>query len=94
MGRSKAHDRPVWPAASRNLNRSFVASALPKPAYWRIVQSRPRYISVDAAGVGRRAGAAELRVRDPAGEVLGRVHGPDVDAGIGAAHVVSHGPEG
>jgi hypothetical protein len=28
----------------RNLKRSFVASAVPNPAYWRIVQSRPRYI--------------------------------------------------
>ena len=26
------------------MNRSFVDSAEPKPAYWRIVQSFPRYI--------------------------------------------------
>ena len=44
VGRSKAHDSPVWPAPSRNLNRSLVVSADPKPAYCRIVQSRPRYI--------------------------------------------------
>ena len=44
VGRSKAHDRPVWPASSRNLKRSLVASAVPNPAYWRIVHSRPRYM--------------------------------------------------
>ena len=32
------------PPGSRNLKRSLVASALPKPAYCRIVHSRPRYI--------------------------------------------------
>ena len=44
VGRSKAQDSPVWPAWRRNLNRSFVVSAEPKPAYCRIVQSFPRYI--------------------------------------------------
>ena len=29
---------------SRNLKRWLVASAVPKPAYWRIVHSRPRYM--------------------------------------------------
>ena len=45
VGRSKAQDRPVWPAPSRNLNRSLVDSAVPNPAYWRMVHSRPRYMS-------------------------------------------------
>ena len=37
-------------------------SAVPKPAYWRIVQSRPRYMRrVDAARVGGLPGRAELR---------------------------------
>ncbi len=44
VGRSKAHDRPVWPWWRRNLKRALVASAVPNPAYWRIVHSRPRYI--------------------------------------------------
>ena len=45
VGRSKAHDNPVWPAPSRNLNRSLVDSAVPNPAYWRMVHRRPRYMS-------------------------------------------------
>ena len=44
VGRSKAVERPGWPCESRNLKRSFVASGVPKPAYWRIVQGRPRYM--------------------------------------------------
>ena len=44
VGRSNAVESPGWPCESRNLNRSFVASGVPKPAYWRIVQGRPRYI--------------------------------------------------
>ncbi len=44
VGRSKAHDSPVWPAPRRNLNRSLVSSAVPNPAYCRMVQSRPRYM--------------------------------------------------
>ena len=44
VGRSNAQDRPVWPAWSRNLKRSLVDSAEPKPAYWRIVHNLPRYI--------------------------------------------------
>ena len=45
VGRSKAHERPVWPAASRNFHRSLVDSAVPNPEYWRMVHSRPRYMS-------------------------------------------------
>jgi len=41
---SKAVESPVWPWSSRYLNRSFVSSTVPKPANWRIVQVRPRYI--------------------------------------------------
>ena len=44
VGRSKAHDRPVDPLASSIFHRSLVASALPKPAYCRMVQGRPRYM--------------------------------------------------
>ena len=44
VGRSNAVDRPGWPWPSRNLKRSFVASGVPNPAYWRIVHGRPRYI--------------------------------------------------
>ena len=42
VGRSKAMESPVWPCVSRYLKRSFVSSALPKPANMRIVQRRPR----------------------------------------------------
>ena len=45
VGRSKATDRPVWPAARSARKRALVAPAVPKPAYWRIVHSRPRYMS-------------------------------------------------
>ena len=38
VGRSKAAERPGWPCESRNLNRSLVASGVPNPAYWRMVQ--------------------------------------------------------
>ena len=41
-GRSNATDSPVCPEASSRLKRWLVASADPKPAYWRMVQSRPR----------------------------------------------------
>ena len=44
VGRSKAVLRPVWPFSSRNLKRSLVCRGLPKPANWRMVQSRLRYM--------------------------------------------------
>jgi hypothetical protein len=49
VGRSKAVERPVFafvPRAfsRRYLNRAFVSSAEPKPANWRIVHSRFRYM--------------------------------------------------
>ncbi len=44
VGRSKAVERPVWPASRRSLKRVLVSSAVPKPAYWRMVQKRPRYM--------------------------------------------------
>src|SRR3990170_2875081 len=44
VGRSKATLRPSFPWERRYLNRTFVSSAVPKPAYCRIVQRRPRYI--------------------------------------------------
>jgi hypothetical protein len=42
VGKSNAVESPVWPWASRNLNRSFVSRALPNPANWRFVHSLPR----------------------------------------------------
>jgi hypothetical protein len=42
---SKAVERPVCPWSRRYRNRSFVSSAVPKPANWRIVPRRPRYMS-------------------------------------------------
>ena len=44
VGRSNATDKPVCPAARRCRNRALVSSAVPNPAYCRIVQSLPRYI--------------------------------------------------
>src|SRR2546425_5511889 len=44
VGRSNATLRPSFPWAKRYLNRRFVSFAVPKPAYWRIVHRRPRYI--------------------------------------------------
>jgi hypothetical protein len=44
VGKSNATDSPVWPWSSRNLKRSLVCAAVPKPANWRIVHSRPRYM--------------------------------------------------
>ena len=49
VGRSNAVERPVRAAvplafSSRYLNRLFVSSAEPKPANWRIVHKRPRYM--------------------------------------------------
>ena len=41
---SKAVDSPLPPERSSSLNRALVSSAVPKPANWRIVQSRDRYI--------------------------------------------------
>jgi hypothetical protein len=43
VGRSNAIERPVCPSSSRYWKRSFVSTDVPIPAYWRIVQSRPRY---------------------------------------------------
>src|SRR5580658_8343831 len=48
VGMSNAVERPSPPDASNALNRSLVSAAVPKPANWRIVQSRERYI--DAYG--------------------------------------------
>ena len=44
VGRSKATESPVWPASMRYLKRLLVSLAVPKPAYWRMVQGLPRYI--------------------------------------------------
>ncbi len=44
VGMSKAVERPSPPARSSSLKRPLVSSAVPKPANWRIVQSRERYI--------------------------------------------------
>ena len=44
VGRSKAVLSPVCPACSSSLKRVLVSSAVPKPAYWRMVQKRPRYM--------------------------------------------------
>jgi len=44
VGRSKATFKPVWPLAIKNLKRPLVSSGVPKPAYWRMVQGRERYM--------------------------------------------------
>ena len=61
VGRSKATDRPWLPCSSRYLKRSLVCCAEPKPANWRMVQARPRYMRlVDAAGEGELPRVAEV----------------------------------
>ncbi len=44
VGRSKATDRPVVPAAISCWYRRFESAAVEKPAYWRIVHGRPAYM--------------------------------------------------
>ena len=44
VGMSNAVDRPLPPERRSSLKRRFVSSAVPKPANWRIVHSRDRYI--------------------------------------------------
>ncbi len=59
VGRSKATESPVWPAASRWWNRALVSAAVPNPAYCRMVQRRPRYIEGWMPRVnGKRPGSA------------------------------------
>ena len=61
VGMSNAVERPVCPCSRRYRKRSFVSSAVPKPANWRIVQRRPRYIVGWTPRVnGKCAGAAEV----------------------------------
>src|SRR5216110_2442705 len=44
VGRSKATFSASCPCAIKYLNRLFVSFGVPKPTYWRIVQSRSRYM--------------------------------------------------
>jgi hypothetical protein len=44
VGRSKATLSASWPWAMRYLKRALVSAGVPKPMYWRIVQSRSRYM--------------------------------------------------
>jgi len=45
VGKSKATLSASWPWAMRYLKRAFVSIGVPKPTYWRMVQTRARYIS-------------------------------------------------
>jgi len=44
VGMSKSTLRPVWPWAIKNLKRSLVAPAVPKPAICLMVQGCARYM--------------------------------------------------
>ena len=44
VGMSKAVDSPSPPARRSSLKRALVSAAVPKPANWRIVHSRERYM--------------------------------------------------
>ena len=44
VGMSKAVDRPSPPERSSSLKRSLVSAAVPKPANWRMVHRRERYM--------------------------------------------------
>ncbi len=56
-------------------------------------QPAPVHGGVDATGVGRAPGLAEVPVGIPTLEVGGPVHGPDLDARIRASHLVAHVPQ-
>ena len=45
VGKSNAVDSAGWPCSIRKRKRRFVSAGVPKPAYWRIDQGRPRYMS-------------------------------------------------
>ena len=65
-------------------------SALPKPAYWRIVQSRPLYIVGWMPRVyGKRSGLTELRVGIPTVEILRPVDRQYLDAGVRQPNVLA-----
>ena len=86
VGRSNATDNPVCPASSSARNRSLVASALPKPAYWRMVHGRPRYmVGYGTAREGKGAWFAELRVGIPTIEIGCVVRSADLDSAGGLA---------
>ncbi len=92
VGRSNAHDSPVWPAASRNLKRSLVDSAVPNPAYWRIVHGRPRYIDGYTPRVyGASPGRPSTHLGIPADEIVGGVQRPDLDPRVGSARALVMG---
>src|SRR3990172_5292842 len=65
VGRSKATLSPSFPWERRYLNRTFVSSAVPKPAYWRIVQRRPRYIVAWTPRVNADSPGKPIRWRAP-----------------------------
>jgi hypothetical protein len=44
-GQVERHGEPRLPALEQVVKRALVSSAVPKPAYWRMVQTRPRYMS-------------------------------------------------
>ncbi len=45
VGKSKATFSAFWPSSIRKRKRWLVSSGVPKPAYWRMVKGRARYIS-------------------------------------------------
>ena len=64
------------PAASSCLYRALDSTAVPKPAYWRMVHGRPVYIVGYTPRVyGIAARLAQRRRGVPALEVGGPVHG-------------------
>ena len=76
VGRSNATDSAAWPSPIRNRKRRLVSSPVPKPAYCRIDQGRPRiHVAVDAAGIGIAARLAQPRLQI-AGHVVGGGEGP------------------
>ena len=83
VGRSKATDSPVWPASSSRRKRAFVSLAVPKPAYWRMVQCRVAvHGGLHAARVREHARVAEVGVVVDAG-VVRAVDGLDRQSGRG-----------
>src|SRR5919108_821204 len=87
VGRSNATFSASCPCAIKYLNRAFVSAGVPKPMYWRIVQSRSRYMCL---WMPRVYGNSPGRPRSAAGSRAARSSGPYTGfTGMAACRVTS-----
>src|SRR3954466_1892315 len=96
LGMSKAVLSPVWPCSSREWKRLLVSSEVPKPANWRIVHRRPRYMlgytpRVNGYWPGRPIWSASGRSRSVYRGAMGSPGGVVEGGGRGAAGGVGRG---